>query len=213
MADNNSSQYVITDSDEGVQINEGIRLGFAGSGYGLEGFEQVVKILNKLLPGKLTIAACSQSDWMKQQLQLEEWEEINAMAQQHIQALAEQTGLLYAGFLRFEDPKELKYEIKGHMVRPKGMHLANKICFTLGGAEQTYNLGQYLISADWVSEVDQDLAEKIIKQQVDFYQSVSKAPLKLVGQMGGVLGKETAQKNKKVLEKMGYEMEIEEIEE
>jgi len=204
---NTPSRYVITDSDEGVQINEGIRLGFAGSGYELDGFSEVVKILDKLFPGKINIAASSQSDWIKEKLELKDWDEINAMAQQHIQALADQEKLLYTGFLEFEDPKELEFGIKGHMVRPKGMHLANKICFTLGGGEQVYNLGQYLISADWVNEAKKPLVEKVIKQQVEFYQKISKVPLKLVAQKGGVLGEEVAEKNRKVLEKIGVKLE------
>ena len=208
MAKNNTpSRFVITDSDEGVQINEGVRLGFAGSGYGLTDFNQVIKLLDKIFSNKLIIVACAQSDWVKNKLNLTDWDEINAMAQQHIQALADQEKLLYAGFLEFEDPKKIEHGIKGHMVRPQNMHLANKICFTLGGGEQTYNLGQYLISADWVSEADSSLVEKIIKTQLEFYQSLSKKPLKLVGQKGGVLGEKTAEKNRKILEKIGIKLE------
>ncbi len=202
------SKYVITDVDEGVQINEGIRLGIAGCGYGLKDFSKVTAVLKKLFPNTLVMAASAQSDWMKDQLDLNDWEEINALAQQHIQALSDKTSLFYAGFFDFEDPKELKYGIKGHMVRPKDMHLANKICLTLGGGEQVYNLGQYLISADWVSDVPQSLAEKIIKQQVDFYQNLNQAQLKLVAQMGGSLGQKKAEQNKEVLTKMGFEIEI-----
>lgn len=204
---NTPSRYVITDSDEGVQINTGIRLGFAGSGYELDGFSEVGKILDKLFPGKLNIASSSQSDWIKAKLNLTDWDEVNAMAQQHIQALADQEKLLYAGFLEFEDPKEFENGIKGHMVRPKDMHLANKICFTLGGGEQTYNLGQYLISADWASEAKKPLVEKVITQQVEFYQGISKTPLSLVGQKGGVLGEKLAAKNQKALEKIGIKLE------
>lgn len=201
------SKYVIADCDEGVQINTGIRLGFVGSGYELQGFSQVAKILNKLFSGQLVMAASSQSSWMKDKLGLTDWDEINAMAQQHIQALAEKENLLYTGFLQFADPKALEHGIKGHMVRPKDMHLANKICFTLGGGEQVYNLGQYLLSADWLSEASEDLAKKVVKQQVDFLQNMSKTPLKLVGQMNGILGKEVAVKNKKILAEIGYEIE------
>ncbi len=208
MAKNNTpSRYVITDCDEGAQINSGIRLGFVGSGYELKGFSEVVKILSKLFPGKLVIAATSQSDWMKDRLGLTDWDEINAMAQQHLQALAEKENLLYSGLLKFEDPKEIGHGIKGHMVRPKNMHLANKICFSLGGGEQVYNLGQYVLSADWLCKANEELAKKVINSQLDFLQSVSKTSLKLVGQMDGALGKETALKNKKMLAKIGYEVE------
>ena len=39
--------YVITCGDEGVQINEGTRLGVVGSGFNLDGFSKVVKLLKK----------------------------------------------------------------------------------------------------------------------------------------------------------------------
>ena len=206
--DNNPSKYIIADSDEGVQINQGTRLGFAGSGYELDGFSEVVKILQKLFAGQLVVIGSDQSDWMKHKFNLTQWEEVNAMAQQHLQAMAEKEGLLYAGFLTFEDPKEIKFGVKGHMVRPKDMHLANKICFSLGGGEQTYNLGQYVISADWVGQAKNSLVEKVILTQVNFYQSLNKNPLKLVGHIGRALGEKVAQKNIKMLEKIGLKLDI-----
>ncbi len=204
----NSSPFVVTCADEGVQINEGVRLGFAGAGLELDGFSEAIKILKKLLNTELHHAASAECDWIKQKLDLQEWEEVDAMAQQKIQSLADQEKLLYAGFLPFADPQELNHGIKGHMVRPQGVHLANKICFTLGGGEQVYNLGQYLISADWVSEAKKDMVEVCIAQQVEFFQGMSKAELKFVYQTGGVLGEEVAEKNRAVLEGIGYKMEL-----
>lgn len=203
----NPQQFVITDGDEGVQINEGIRLGFAGAGYGLDGFVEAVALLKKALLKDIRIVASAESAWVKHQLSLEDWEQVDAMIQQHAQALADQNGLLYAGFLPFADPQEVDHEIKGHMVRPRGMHLANKICFTFGGGEQIYNLGQYLISADWVAEADEALIKKVIAPQVEFYQSLSSTPLKFVYQMEGVLGKEVALKNKAKIDQLGYKFE------
>ncbi len=209
MADKtNSSPFVITCADEGVQINEGTRLGFAGAGFELEGFDTAVKILKKILTKNIHLAASAESDWIKQKLDLKEWEEVDAMSQQHLQSLADREKLKYAGFLPFADPQELSFGVKGHMVRPHGVHLANKICFTLGGGEQTYNLGQFLISADWVSEADEKLVEKCIKSQVDFFQGLSRSSLRYVCQIKGVLGEEAAKKNQAVLEKLGYKMEI-----
>ena len=209
MADKtNSIPFVITCTDEGVQINEGIRLGFAGAGFELEGFTEAVAVLKKILKADLYLAASSECAWIKQELNLDEWEEVDAMTQQHLQSLADREKIKYAGFLPFADPQELNYGVKGHMVRPHGVHLANKICFTFGGGEQTYNLGQFLISADWVSEADEKLVEKCIKKQVDFFQGLSKSNLKFVCQMKGVLGEEVAKKNQAVLKKLGYEMEI-----
>lgn len=204
MVTKNSPTYVIADGDEGVQINTGTRLGFAGAGFQLEGFNEVVKILKKILNKDLRVAASAESDWFKKRLSLDDWEQVDAMAQQHLQALADQERILYAGFLPFADPQEINHGIKGHMVRPRGVHLANKICFTLGGGEQIYNLGQYLISADWVAEAKPTLAKKIILQQVEFYQKLAKTELKYVYQTGGALGKKTQEKNLAVLKKIGF---------
>lgn len=203
---NSKPKYVITDGDEGVQINTGTRIAFAGAGFGLKGFGKAVKILQEKLDPKIRIASSGQSDWMKQQLDLDDWEQVNAMAQQKIQALADEHDLQYAGFLPFADPKELEFGIKGHMVRPKGIHLANKICFTLGGAEQTYNLGQYLISADWVSFASIKEVESLITPQIEFYQELAGKELSLIYQTGGRLGKDIAQANLKVLQDLGLEL-------
>jgi len=124
--------------------------------------------------------------------------------QQHIEALADQNGLLYAGIAPFADPRQLKHDIKGHMVRPKGIHIANNICFTLAGGEQTYHLGHYVISAEWVSSVDKELAKEFITTQVEFYKKQAKMDLDFVFENEGDLGKEMAEKNQKVLEELGF---------
>jgi hypothetical protein len=198
--------FVISEADEGVQINEGTRLGFVGAGVKLDDFSQVIKILKNIFSKNLRLAASSQSLWIKQQSDLNQWDEVDALFQQQAQALANHEKLLYAGFLPFEDPQEISHNIKGHMVRPKDVHLANKICFTLGGGEQVYNLGQYLISADWISQAPLALAKKLINTQVDFLQNSVKKPCRFVCQTGGMLGEAVANKNRKVLEKLGYEL-------
>lgn len=202
----NPKLYVIADGDEGVQLNDGIRLAFAGAGYQLSGFAEAVEILRKQLKKKLRIASHQESQWMKRHLDLEDWEQIDASAQQHVQAVAEANNLMYAGYIPFSDPIELKHGVKAHMVRPKSLHLANKICFTLGGGEQTYNLGQYLISADWVSFSSQETVEKMISSQVEFYQEMAGRELPLIYQMGGKLGEDIAQKNLKTLQDIGLEL-------
>lgn len=204
--DEKNLAYVITCGDEGVQINEGIRLGFVGSGLKLEGFDKAVKALKGLFKDDLRIAASEECDWIKEQYELSNWEQTTAHSQQHVEALADKEGLLYSGFLPFKDPKVLKHDIKGHMVRPHNIHVANKICFTLGGGEQTYNLGCYLISADWVHKVPLKVAENLIKTQVDFYKKISKNDnLEYVFEMEGELGEDVAQKNADVLKKIGIE--------
>lgn len=196
--------FVITCGDEGVQINEGTRIGILGAGFRLEGFSEVVKHLKKVLGKDLRIAASEENDWIKQQLDLSTWEQVTASAQQQIQALADQEKLLYAGFLPFADPKNLEHDIRGHMVRPHGIHIANKICLTLGGGEQTYNLGNYVISADWVAEAPTELVKAFIGTQIEFYKKLAKNDeLLIVLEEAGELGEAVAAENKKALEKAG----------
>lgn len=196
--------YVITCGDEGVQINVGQRIAVVGAGLKVEGFSQVVKYLKQLLGNDIRIVASAENDWVKQQFQLNTPEQADATMQQQAEALADTEGLLYSGFLPFSDPKQLNHDIKGHMVRPKGVHIANKICFTLAGGEQTYNLGQYQISAEWVHLADKKLVEQVMKTQVDFYTQLAGQALKVVFEEAGELGADIAAKNRAVLEKLGY---------
>lgn len=203
---NSSLSYVITCGDEGVQINSGTRLAFAGSGYELAGFSDAVKILKKIFGTKIKLVSSQENDWIKEKMNLSDWEQTNASAQQQLEALADKNKLLYAGYLPFADPKKLKYDIKGHMVRPKKVHVANKICFTVGGGEQTYNLGCYQISADWVGQAPKKLVEQVILPQVEFYKKLSGRKLELICEMNGALGEKTALKNLKMLQKIGLKV-------
>ena len=197
--------YVIACGDEGVQINEGRRLAFAGSGFRLEGFDAVVPLLKKLFGEDIRIVSSEENDWLKQKLELSTWEQVTASAQQHIEAVADREKLLYSGFLPFSDPKQLKHDVRGHMVRPHGIHIANKICFTTGGGEQTYNLGNFVISADWVSEAPKALVEKVIGAQVEFYEKlVGGTKLLRLVEENGDLGADVAAKNKAILQKLGF---------
>lgn len=196
--------YVITCGDEGVQINEGTRVAVVGAGVNLDGFSDIAKVLKEQLGEDLAIAASEENDWLKKQLNLDNWEQVSATGQQKTEAIADQNGLLYSGILPFADPKELKHGVKGHMVRPKGIHIGTKVTFTLDGGEQKYHLGQFLISAEWVSELPYDQAEQLIKTQVEHYQSLVRGDLSFDVQRGGELGEELADKNQAVLEKMGY---------
>lgn len=196
--------YVITCGDEGVQINEGTRLGILGAGFKMAGFSQVVVVLKKLLGKDIRIVASAENEWVKNHLELDGWEQTDASMQQQIEALADKNELLYSGITPFTDPRQLKHGIKGHMVRPKGIHIANNICFTLAGGEQTYHLGHYLISAEWVSSVDKKLAKEFITTQVEFYKKQAKMDLDFVFETEGELGTEVAEKNQKVLESFGF---------
>ncbi len=198
--------YVIACGDEGVQINQGTRLSFVGAGYKLPGFSEAVVILKKILDTDLRIVSSQENDWIKEQLDLQNWQQVNAVTQQHVAALADQEGLLYAGYFPFKDPKQLEHGVKGHMVRPHNVHVANKVCFTLAGGEHTYNLGQYQISADWVAQAPKKLVETCIKTQVEFYTKIAKRDLIVVFEERGVLGEEVAAKNRKMLESIGIKL-------
>lgn len=195
--------FVITCGDEGVQINVGRRLGFVGAGVKLDGFAEVVPHLQKLFGADLVLASSAENDWIKAKFELSDYEQADAFAQQHTELLADELKLKYAGFLPFTDPRQLKHEVKGHMVRPKAVHIANGVCFTLAGGEQTYHLGHFIVSAEWVSMVPKKLATQLIKTQLDFYQSlVPKDKLKFVFEAEGDLGQDFAKKNQAILEKI-----------
>lgn len=197
--------YVITCGDEGVQINEGKRLAVVGSGIKFKHFSKIVAGLKKVLADdQIRIVASGENDWIKQQFELNTFEQADATMQQQAQMVADDESLLYAGFLPFADPKELEHGIKGHMVRPKGIHIANKICFTLAGGEGTYNLGHYLISAEWVSKVDKKVAEEAIKTQVEFYTNLAGQKLEIVFEEEGDLDPEIVTQNKEFLQSIGY---------
>ncbi len=204
---------VIACGDEGVQINAGRRLAFLGAGFRLEGFDQVLVALREMTKscsaiedGQLRIVASEENAYIKEILDLNDFDEANASMQQHLQILADKEHLLYAGILPFADPLELENGIKGHMVRPRNIHIANKICFTLAGGETTYNLGQYLISADWLSFAELDLVKKVIDFQVKFYEKLAKRPLQFVFEDQGDLPEEIVAKNKAILLSLGYNL-------
>lgn len=196
--------FVITSGDEGVQINEGTRLAFVGGGFKLESFGEAVNILKKYLGDDLRIAASEEDAWIKEKLDLANWEQVNASAQQHLQVLADQHGLLYAGNIPFADPQELDHSIRGHMVRPQGMHLATKIAFTLGGGEQTYHLGHYLISADWIGDADEKTVRQVLEPQIAHYAGLAgKDTLPFEFEEEGELPEEMKERNRQMLKQVG----------
>ncbi len=203
MSEKNQEVFVISDADEGVQLNAGVRLGFAGSGFHLVHFNQVVKHL-KILFNPMVVVATAENNWIKTELKLDDWEQVNAISMQHVEALADKYDLKYAGFAPFADPKKLKYDVKGHMVRPKNVHLANKICLTLGGGEQTFNLGHFVLSADWVHLAKDKVVKDVLETQIQFYSKlVGQERLPIVYETEGALGEEIAEKNLKKLKKLG----------
>lgn len=195
--------YVIACGDEGVQVNEGTRVAVLGAGVRLNDFSQVVPHLKSVFGNQLRIAANEENAWIKQQFDLSTFEQADASMQQQAQVLADQEGLLYSGFIPFADPQPLEHDIKAHMVRPRGIHIANKIVLTLGGGEQTYHLGHYLISADWVSEASDQLVKSFLSQQIEFYRKLAKQEIAIELELGGELGEEKAAANQAKLQAVG----------
>lgn len=195
--------YVITCGDDGVQINEGTRLGVVGAGVKVDHFSEVVSALKKTFSQDIAVASSAENDWVKTQFSLDTFEQADATMQQQVEFLADKENLTYSGHLEFTDPRELKGGVKGHMVRPKGIHIANKICFTLGGGEQTFNLGNYVVSADWVAQADKEVVQAVLQLQIEYYTQLAKQELQLVFEEAGELGAETAAKNKAVLAALG----------
>jgi hypothetical protein len=206
---------VLAAGDEGVQLNHGRRFAFAGAGFRLSHFEKVAAALQKTikdhfpveqLDRQLKLAASEENAWLKNRLELNDWDETNASMQQHLEALADQNKFHYVGILPFADPEELGADVKGHMVRPHNLHLANKICFTIAGGEETYNLGQYLISADWLAEFTKNgkknLAEakEVLTQQVEHYKKLAKNDqLPTLIEDQGPLPSEIIEQNRQIL--------------
>jgi hypothetical protein len=209
---------VIADGDEGVQLNYGRRFAVLGSGFRLPHFPQIIKSLQKTIDDyfpqeqrdkKLKITASEENAWFKEQLVLNDWDETNASTQQHLAALADQLKFEYVGILPFADPKELKLAVKGHMVRPHNMHLANQLCFTIAGGEEVYSLGQYLISADWLVDFTnngkKNLAEakEFLQIQMDFYQILAgNNKLKVLIEQRGPFEQKLVKKNRQILDKI-----------
>jgi len=200
---NQNTQLAITCGDEGVQLNNGCRLSVVGAGYELPHFSKLVKLVKKLFKQDIAILSSEQNAWYKSKLKLKDWGQVDAAMKQHTEAIADKDGLLYSGFLSFSDPKKLANDIKGHMVRPKGIHIANKISFTLGGGEQVYNLSCFQISADWAHLASKKMLKEIILPQIEFYQTLSPKPLELIYELNGVLGEKIAKKNLESLKKIG----------
>lgn len=62
--------YVLACGDEGVQLNEGVRLAVVGAGVKLDNFSVLVSALKQLVGESLVIAASEENDWIKQQFSL-----------------------------------------------------------------------------------------------------------------------------------------------
>lgn len=200
------SPLVLASCDEGLQLNEGFRLGFVGAGLGVDNFDQVLKALKKVLQvEKLNIVSSQDDDFHIKR--------VPNIKKQHVfikdkfDFFAGKYNLDYVGHLDFKEPQNLKNGVKGHMVRPVGIHVAQNICFTLGGGERTYDLGNFVFSAEWVSLVDYDLAKEVMIKQIEFVKKLAFGKLNFIFQQEGDLSEDLVEKNKKIMEKIISEIE------
>lgn len=191
--------YVIASGDEGLQLNCGIRFGFAGSGYELPYFAQALDILKQLTDNHLVLVSLQEDDWMSEKLQTKN----PNLYQETLEKFAIEHQLKYVGQIDYGDPRDLSDGItRGHIVRPQKIHVADQICFTTGGGEQVYNLRQFIISADYLHALKLSAAQELIKSQIDFYQQLAGRPLDFVRQTEGNLPAEISLKNQKILDQI-----------
>lgn len=198
-------KYVITCGDEGVQLNQGTRLGILGSGIKIPHADKIIGYLKSLFGSEVYLSASEENAWIRQEFALNTWEQANATYQQQAEVIADKVSIPYIGFLEFSDPRPLKHEIKGHMVRPKGIHIANGISLTIGGGEQTYHLGHFVISAEWLHLADKKIAKEFLDAQIEYYKKLVNMPdIKITVEEAGELDPKVIAKNKAILEKLGY---------
>ncbi len=191
---------VITSGDEGVQLNNGIRLGFLGSGFNLPNFDQAVAILKKINhEDGLVLASVQEDDWLAEELQTHN----PNLYQENIGKWAKKHKLTYVGQLDYGDPRDLDDGVtRGHIVRPPKIHVADRLIFTIGGGEQNYNLRKVVISADYLFGLTEEEGKEIIMTQVDFYKKILKKELKIEIEEEGELSDDAKAANKAALEKI-----------
>ncbi len=195
-------KYCLACGDEGVRVSGAVRLGVVGAGVKLSHEEAFFKALKNSFPS-VTLFANQENDWIKQQLDLPNYESADASMQQQVAALADRQKLKYLGNIEFVDPVDFGNEIKAHMVRPHGIHIAKQICLTIGGGEQTFNLGNFVVSADWISGAKPDVVKDILSTQIAFYRALRKKELPVVIEEGGELDDKVKEKNREMLKEIG----------
>ena len=195
--------YVITGVDEGIQLNSGVRLAFAGCGMGLDGFEMALKILKKELPLEatgegLTMLSSQEDEWQDDYLESRN----PVTVKEKFEEWATKCGVKYVGNLDFGDPKPYTEAIKGHLVRPPKIHVADTICLSCGGGEQVFNLRHYVLSADWLFKADQKKAKELIAAEIAYCEKVAGKKLKFEYEIEGDLDPKIAAINKEFAEKI-----------
>lgn len=199
MSEKQPVPLVIAPADEGLQLNHGIRFGFVGSGYDLPYFTQAIAILTKQFDQPLSLVSMQENDYLAAVLETKN----PNLYQESLTKFAKKHKLRYAGQIDYGDPRDLDDGItRGHIVRPQKIHVADQICFTLGGGEQTYSMRQVVISADYLGGLKFKEAVAMIKPQVDFYRQLLARPLKLTRSTDGDLSAAMKQKNAAMLDRV-----------
>lgn len=197
MASKKIAPLVIASSDEGLQLNFGVRFGFTGSGYNLPHFAKAIQALAKKLPQPLVLASLQEDDWLANELSSKN----PNLYQETLEKFAKEHQLSYVGQLDYGDPRDLNDNLtRGHIVRPQKIHVADQICFTLGGGEQTFNLRQIIISADYLFALTPKQGVEIISKQVNFYRQLLGNKLKFARETDGILADTVKTANAKKLD-------------
>jgi hypothetical protein len=75
---------------------------------------------------------------------------------------------------------------------------------TIGGGEQTYNLGCFVVSADWVAAASDEVVANVMQTQFAFYAKlVNTESLPIELETTGALSPEIIEGNKAKLLKLG----------
>lgn len=197
--ENKEIPYVIASGDEGLQLNCGIRFGFAGSGYQLPHFANAVEILKKIVTTNLVLVSLQEDDYMSDKLQTKN----PNLYQETLENFSLEHNITYVGQIDYGDPRDLSDGItRGHIVRPQKIHVADQICFTTGGGEQVYNLRQVIISADFLYEMKFQEAKTLIETQIEFYQKLLNRPLQFCRQTEGIIAESLGIENQAILDKI-----------
>ncbi|MBQ6438084.1 hypothetical protein IJJ12_01720 [bacterium] len=171
-----STLPVITTGDEGVQLNAGRRFALAGAGVGLAHAEEAMDIIERESGQTVTLVSGEQDDFLAAQLANPNQHEYEAVTR----TWAQERGRAYAGQLLFGDPRELSAGVRGHLVRPAGVHVAEQIVLTIGGGESQFSLRSVVISADFASALAKDKLAEIIGTQINFYRQLLGQELSVV---------------------------------
>ncbi|MCL2110310.1 hypothetical protein FWH30_01895 [Microgenomates group bacterium] len=191
---------VIASSDEGLQLNDGVRLGFVGAGLGIAELDEIIEVLQEQMEksgdGELVIVSSQEDDIQDDLLQTRNI----GMVAEKMTAFASKFKIGYAGHIDFGDPRNINLGVRGHLVRPPRLHVADSVCFTLAGGEHNFSLRHFVLSADWVFALGRKKATKILTAEVAALEKLSGKKLKITYDMKGDWDPKIAAVNKEIVE-------------